>query len=98
MKVLYDHLSILKLAHYADIPENQELQLVHSKVFAERHLHQYLLESLDLVFQLHLPGPAVEVGQTRGGGAAAARPLSLQLEQLQMLQLSTQVLDQLDRR
>ena len=54
----------------------------------------YLLEPLDLVLQLHLAGPAGEVGQA-GGGAPPAGPLRLQPVQLQVLQLPPQVLDQL---
>lgn len=56
-------------------------------------MHLYLLEPLDLVLQLRLSRPAVEVGQPRGRAAAAAGPLRLQLEELQVLQLSTEVLD-----
>lgn len=63
----------------------------------KRTFNQYLLEPLDLVLQLHLPGPGVEVCQPWRRAAAAARPLCLQLEELQMLQFSTQVLYQLHR-
>lgn len=56
----------------------------------------YLLEPLDFVLQLHLPGPAAEVGQAGGRAPAASRPLRLQLEHMQMLQLSAKVFYQLD--
>lgn len=52
----------------------------------------YLPESLDLVLELHLPGPAAEVCKSRGRAAAPAGLLCLQLEELQMLQLAAQVL------
>lgn len=58
-------------------------------------MNLYLLEPLHLVLQLRLPRPAVEVGEPRGRAAASAGPLRLQLEELQVLQLSTEVLDQL---
>lgn len=47
------------------------------------------------MLQLHLPGPGVEVSQPRGRAATTAGPLGLQLEELQVLQLSTKVLYQL---
>ena len=51
----------------------------------------HLFEPLGLVLQLDLPGLGVVLGQA----APLARVLRLQLEELQVLQLSTQVLYQL---
>lgn len=56
----------------------------------------YLLEPLDFVLQLHLPGPAAEVRQSGGRAPTASRPLRLQFEHVQMLQFSTQVFYQLE--
>ena len=55
----------------------------------------YLLEPLDLVLQLDLSGPGVELAEAGGRAAAPARPLAVQLVHLQVLQLLPQVLDEL---
>lgn len=48
------------------------------------------------MLQLHLPGPAAEVGETGGRAPTASGPFRIQLEQVQMLQLSAQIFYQLD--
>ena len=45
----------------------------------------HLLEPLDLMLQLHLAGPGVELAQARGRAAPPTWPLAVQLVHLQVL-------------